>query len=59
MKTVMETIAEITEPLIKAADMSTREAIKLAAIDGYTAGIRDARNLYSESLEQEDRNVKY
>ena len=58
MKTVIETIAEITEPLIEkvmatpADEYAIRLAIKEAAIDGYTAGMRHAHEAFDASLDK-------
>ena len=57
MKTVLETISDISEPLIKRAmetpadEYAIRLAIKEAAIDGYTAGQSHAHITFNRALD--------
>ena len=58
MKTILETISDISEPLIKKAmetpadEYAIRLAIKEAAIDGYTAGMNHAHEMFDASLDK-------
>ena len=58
LETILETISDISEPLIKRAmetpadEYAIRLAIKEAAIDGYTAGMKQAHDQFNASLDK-------